>query len=440
MVSKFFSSSLHQKILLIAAPMILSNITTPLMGMVDTAILGHMDGAYFLAGASVATLIITQIYWLCGFLRMTSTGLSGQAKGAQDSIQLSRCLFQGWFIGLVLALFLLGFSQPILNVGIDLANANPDTQQVIVEYFNVRIWGAPAALSNLALIGWLIGQQRAKQVLWIQVCANMVNVGLSLWLALVLEWGVFGVALATVLAEYVILVLSVYLAMKNLVKPSWQLEWFSLAQLTPLFSLNLDTFFRNLILQLCIAFLLFTGIGFGTQAAAINAIILQFFTLIALGLDGVAYAAEALAAEKTGEKDDAGVIHVTLHGLIWSSVLAFLYALIFGLFDEQIVGVITDQLDLQIAMKNYVIILILLPLLGHWCFFFDGIFVGLTRAKAMRNSMLLSGLCVFFPGYWLFSEWQNLGLWLAMLGFLLARGITLGGYFIYLYRKSWVEA
>ncbi|MCF2950291.1 MATE family efflux transporter [Paraglaciecola aquimarina] len=434
----FFQTSLHKKILLIALPMILSNVTTPLMGLVDTAVLGHMDGAHYLAGASIAALVITQVYWVCGFLRMTSTGLSAQAKGSNQADENNKSLFQGILIGFVLAGIILLFSSQILSAGIYFAQTSSQIETIMSEYFSVRIWGAPAAMANLAIIGWLIGQQAAKKVLVIQICGNLLNVVLNFWFVLGLGLEVYGVALATVISEYFIFVTSLLVALQVLGKPMLKKQWFSLANLTPLFSLNANTFIRNLVLQACIAFLIFSGVGFGTQAAAINAIIMQFFTLIALGLDGVAFAAEALVGEHKGKKDHDGVVQASLHGLVWSTLLAVAYSLVFYCWGMEITGLITDQTSLQLAMQDYMLYVILLPIIAHWCFYFDGIFVGLTRAKAMRNSMIFSGLIIYFPSFWLFSDHQNQGLWIAMLLFMLSRGVTLGGYFSHLCQKRLV--
>ena len=435
-LSNFFQVSLHQKIIVIAIPMILSNVTTPLMGLVDTAVLGHMQGMYFLAGASVAALIITQLYWLCGFLRMTSTGLSAQAKGSKDNNQLNQSLFQGILFGFLLGCLLLLMQDGILTLGLYFADATSVIEGVIKEYFSTRIWGAPAAIVNLALVGWLIGQQKAKQVLLIQVFANLLNLVLNLWFVFGLELEVFGVALASVVAEYSISILSMIVAFNIIGKPIIQKKWFSGAYLLPLLSLNSNTFFRNLILQGCIAFLIFKGVGFGSMSAAINAILMQFFTLIALGLDGVAYAAEALVGEQKGQKNANGIIHVTLHGLVWSTFVAVIYSLVFIVWGTEIISLITNQATLQLEMKDYLIIVYCLPVIAHWCFFLDGVFVGLTRAKAMRNSMLLCGLTVYFPVIWILTDYANQGLWIAMLLFLLSRGISLGGYFIYLCRTG----
>jgi MATE family multidrug resistance protein len=435
-LSNFFQISLHQKIIVIALPMILSNVTTPLMGLVDTAVLGHMQDTYFLAGASVAALVITQLYWLCGFLRMTSTGLSAQAKGSEDPYQLSQSLFQGILIGFLLGCFLLIIQDGILALGLYFADATPVIEGVISEYFRIRIWGAPAAIVNLALIGWLIGQQKAKPVLLIQVFANLLNLILNLWFVFGLGLEVFGVALASVVAEYFITIMSMIAALKIIGKTVIQKKWFSVVYLQPLLSLNGNTFFRNLILQACIAFLIFKGVGFGSTSAAINAILMQFFSLIALGLDGVAYAAEALVGEQKGKKSAKGIIYVTLHGLVWSTLVAVVYSLIFVVWGTEIISTITDQPVLKLEMKDYLIFVYCLPIIAHWCFFFDGVFVGLTRAKAMRNSMFLCGVVVYFPAFWVFISYANQGLWMAMLLFLLFRGVSLGAYFIYLCRTE----
>ncbi|MGS2721079.1 MATE family efflux transporter [Paraglaciecola aestuariivivens] len=435
-LSNFFQLNLHHKILLIAVPMVLSNITTPLMGLVDTAVLGHMNGTHILAGASVAALIVTQLYWLCGFIRMTSTGLSAQAKGSKNPESSSQALFQGAFVSVILGSVLWLAQDWVLALGLYFANASFAIEEVIIEYFQVRIFGAPAAMLNLAVVGWLIGQQKTKQVLSIQVLANLLNIGLNLWFVFGLQLNVKGVALATVLAEYFISIASVLVALRVLGKVHFRLSWFSWVSLSPLLQLNGHTFVRNLVLQACIAFLIFKGVGFGATSAAINAIMLQFFTLIALGLDGIAYAAEALVGEQKGQNNANGIKQVTLHGLVWSSVVAILYSLSFYWFGQPIMHLLTDQSQLHWHMQAYLPFVYWLPLVAHWCFFFDGIFVGLSRAKAMKNTMLLSALLVFFPVFYGLAAQQNFALWIAMLMFMLARGISLGGYFIYLYRSA----
>ena len=250
------------------------------------------------------------------------------------------------------------------------------------------------------------------------------------------DQGVKGVALASVAAEYSILLLGMWVAFKGmgLLMPHWALwRWSSLAQLM---SLNGYSFVRNLALQVCLAFVIFQGARFGPLTAASNAIIMQFFALIALGLDGIAYAVEALAGEAKGKNDAQEIKRVVLRGLLWSGVVATLYSLSFLLFGRQIIAILTDLPELRSFTEHYLLIIWLLPIISHWCFLLDGIFVGLTRAKAMQNSMLLSAVCFFFPSWWLLQDYQNYALWIALLLLMLGRGLSLGGYFVYLYRAQ----
>ena len=433
-LANFHDLTAHKRILLLALPMILSNITTPLVGMVDTAVLGHMQGSHFIAGAAVATLLITQLYWLCGFIRMSSTGLSAQALGQKNQDKAGEVLFQSLAVGILIGLAIFALQSPILQLGLYFSEANSLMAGVINSYFSVRIYGAPAALANLALIGWLIGQQQTKQVLFIQVIANLLNAGLNVTLVFVFDQGVAGVATASVVAEYFIFVASMLFALKLLPGTKINLNWFRLKQLSPLLQLNSHTFVRNLALQLCLAFLVLQGAKTGQMTAAINAILLQFFTLIALGLDGIAFAVEALVGEAKGKASQLGIAMVTLRGLFMSSIVALLYSLIFVVFGDNIIALLTDQTEIQTLAGDYMLIIWLLPLIAHWCFLLDGVFVGLTRGKAMQNSMLFSCVAVYFPTWWYFMEYGNWALWIAMLVFMAARGLSLGGYFSYLYQ------
>lgn len=435
-LSKFFRPSLHRSILFIAGPMILSNLTSPIMGLVDTAVLGHLNATHYLAGSSVAALFITQLYWLCGFLRMSTTGLSAQAYGQNNVAMATQTLAQGIFLSLLLGAAILVTRPLWLDAVLLLANAQQQVASVIRDYFTVRIWGAPAALANLVLIGWLIGQQQAKAVLWIQVAGNLINALLSISLVVYWQLDVSGVALATVIAEYSIMALSLVAIWRLLPDVTLNPAWLRFRHLRQLLALNGYSFVRNITLQLCLAFLVFQGMRFGATSAAVNAILLQFFSIIALGLDGLAYSAEALVGERLGKKNALGIASITSQSLVWSLAFALAYSAIFYFFGHNIVALLTSHSDLHMAASQYLPIIALLPLVAHWCFLLDGVFIGLTRAKAMQNSMLLSALLVYIPMWLLLSQWGNQGLWFALLAFLSARGLSLGGYFIYLYRTK----
>ncbi len=464
----------HKRLLTLAIPLIIANITTPLLGLVDTAILGRMESVEILAGAAIASLIITQIYWICGFLKMSVTGLSAQALSSSINEPL-KVIIQGFYFGLLISIVLLVFHNTILDIGLNLAGIGPETSQAIADqqvadnarrYFEVRIFSAPAALCNLAVIGWLIGQQKTKQVLLLQVIVNITNIIFSLIFVYAFNWGVEGVAGATVMAEYLMLclgVLLIYQLLHNRIKHQSVASthrkldnneylplfvrlrknlptWISPASLKNLIALNSHIFFRNLALQFTLAFVTFMGARYGATAVAVNAIILQFFALIALGLDGVANAVEALVGEAKGLKNKLLVNNQVKIGLAWSSFLALAYAVIFYFAGNIIVETLTTHVAVINEMERYQWIVVLLPVVAHWCFLFDGVFVGLGLGRPMRDTMILSALIGFLLTWWVCIELAvnpiNLSLWIAMLMFVLCRGVFLGGYYWYLYRSN----
>lgn len=430
-----FLSAQSQRIFALAIPMIISNITTPLIGLVDTAVVGHMDDVGYLAGVALGALILTQLFWLCGFLRMSATGLSAQAKGAQDSTAASQVLWQTSVLGGVIGLLVLLFQSPLLSAGLWLAEASPSIAQAASEYFSVRVWSAPFALINLALIGWLVGQHAHRNIMKIQIIANLINVALDILFVFVLDLGVFGVALASVIAEISIFIL----ALKQVLKIKgihFKADFLHAHFFKGMLALNANMLVRNLALQLCLAFVTYKGTAMGELIGSTNAIILQFFTLIALGLDGLAYATEALVGEAKGERSHSKFNQIVKTAMGWSLVFAALYSVLFGMAGSLIIGLLTDIESLRQSVEGYMIIIVVLPLIAHWCFLFDGVYIGLSHARAMRNSMLVCMVLFFFPTWYVLSEYENWGLWLSFLIFLGLRGVTLGGHLLYLSKKQ----
>ncbi|MEL7387610.1 MAG: MATE family efflux transporter [Pseudomonadota bacterium] len=420
----FFSD--HTRLLALALPMILANVTTPLLGLVDTAVLGHMSLPAMLAGASVGALILTQIYWVCGFLRMSSTGLSAQAKGHENRVyESAKVLWQTIGVAMVLGVLIVLIQVPIVKMGIALTQPNTHVAEYLKAYFDVRVWGAPAAMLNLALVGWLVGQQQTRAVMVIQIIGNLLNAALDILFVFHFEFSVAGVALASIIAEYSMAVMALMVSIKLAGGVRVYRSWFDRAARKVLMKLNSDMLLRNLALQGCLAFLTIQGARYGETPAAVNAILMQFFVLIALGLDGIAYGVEALVGEAKGAKDDSEIKRRTYQGLLWSSLFALGYSALFYFSGNTIVMQLTEHTSIVDAALPYLPLMVLLPLLAHWCFLYDGVFVGLTRASAMRNTMIISALGVFFP-MWLFTQSSgNISLWFALLAFLLARGITL---------------
>lgn len=430
-----FLSVQSQRVFALAIPMIISNITTPLIGLVDTAVIGHMGDVGYLAGVALGALILTQLYWICGFLRMSATGLSAQAKGAGDNSASSQILWQTGLMGFVLGMGIVLLQKPLLEAGLYLAEASPAIASAATDYFAIRVWSAPFALVNLALIGWLVGQQAHRDIMRIQIVANLVNVALDILLVFVFDFGIAGVAWASVVAELSIFILAMLRVMqvKGL---SFNFHFLQPNRLTNLLALNANMLVRNLALQLCLAFVTYKGTAMGELIGSTNAIILQFFTLIALGLDGLAYATEALIGEAKGRKSHVEFVSITKTAVLWSHVFALAYSAIFWFAGPFIIGLLTDIDALKASVEGYLFIVILLPVIAHWCFLFDGVYIGIANAKAMRNSMLVCMVLFFFPTWYLLSGFDNWGLWISFLVFLGLRGVTLGGHLLYLIHRK----
>lgn len=426
----------YRHLLALSIPMILSNITTPLLGMVDTAVMGHMGSVGLMAGASIGALVISQLYWVCGFLRMAITGVSAQAYGANDTIEQAKSAFQSVFLGACIGGLLIIFSPLVLTFGAWFAEPHPDIIPHVNDYIQTRLWGAPFALINFALLGWLIGQQRMKLVLTLSVIANLINGILDIVFVYGFDLGVSGLAAASVAAEIVIAVSAAVAVFGRSIRASLQINWLHPTALSPFLRLNHAILFRNLALQGTLAFITFEAARLGQEVVAVNAILMQFFVLSALGLDGIAQATEATVGEAKGQRSSDGIIQQVKTGVVCSSLFAVLCTVIFAEFSADIIQLLTDIPHIVSQSLSYQWVIVLLPIIGHWCFVFDGVFVALTRGIAMQNSMIISTLSCFFPVYWLLQSYGNTALWIAMLCFLLARGVTLGAYFVYLMKKE----
>jgi len=438
----------HKALFYLALPMILSNITVPLLGLVDTAVIGHLDQAYFLGGSTVGAMIITFITWLCGFLRMSTTGLSAQAFGESINHKMTDkgllILLRGLIVAFAIGLALIILQSPYIMGSLALAGGSDQVQFYAKQYSEIRIWGLPAALANLVVLGWLLGNHQAKAVMWLLITINLTNLCLDLLFVLVFDWQVRGIAWATLISEYSGLVLG--LLVIRLKYQSAIKVWFSHYQkiikavfdvdsLTSYFKLNRDILIRTLCLEICFVFITFQGARLGDDIVAANAILMNFVLLIAFGLDGIANAAEALVGKAKGANDNHLLNVVVKVSLFWTCVFALAYSLLFALLGEFFIGIISDIPSVVSLANNYIPWMTLLPIVACWCYLFDGVYVGLMQAKAMRNSMIIATFACFFPVWFLLQGYGNHGLWAAFSIFLLTRGITLAWHYNY-YIKS----
>ena len=408
--------------------MILSNITVPLLGIVDTAVIGHLGSAHYLAGIALGSAVISILFWLAGFLRMSTTGLVAQAYGKNDLTQLAALLKRSLLLASAVAVLLIVLSPLIKHAIAYLSAANSDVLTQAYQYFSIRIFSAPAALCNLVLLGWMLGVHYGRGPFYLLLVTNIVNIVLDIYFVVYLDWAVAGAAWASLIADYTALVFALFLVVKLAKKQDIDLNvpnWLSISKMAELLSLNRDIFIRSLILQLCFSFMTFYAARIGETTLAANAVLLNFLMLVSFALDGVAYASEAKVGQAKGQGSVKNIELWVKISVFWGMLFGVLYSLFFALFGNTIIKLLTNVPEVIQEATHYLPWIVVLPILAMSCFLFDGVFVGLTRAKNMRNSMILSAGVGFFGVFWVFIDLQNNGLWLAMSCFMLMRGLTL---------------
>lgn len=418
----------HAAVWRIAFPLILSNVTVPLLGMVDTAVVGHLDSAHYLAAVGVGATIFGFLFMGLNFLRMGTTGLTAQAFGADQGAELRNVLGQALLTAWTLGVLLIVLRSPALEFALRLIAPGDLVREQAEVYYNIRIWSAPAVLANYALLGWFIGLQNARVPLAIAIIINVINIGLDLWLVLGLHLDVAGVAAASVVAELIGMVVGLLLAVRVLrAHPGkWQRELlFDRTRIARLFSVNVNLLLRTLALAFAFAFLTARGARKGDLVLAANTLLLNFQFVMSFALDGLANAAEALVGQAHGKRDRSALRQAVIVTLGWSGLIAMTFSLLYLIAGHGIINLLTDLDDVREVAVRYLPWLVLSPLISVWSFVYDGVFVGLTRAAEMRTTMLLSTFAVFVPAALLLDGLGNHGLWLALMLFLLARGASL---------------
>jgi len=415
--------------------MILSNVTVPLLGIVDTAVMGHLEHPRYLAGVAIGATIFSFLFIGLNFLRMGTTGLAAQAYGAGDAGEQRTVLVQALLVALAMALLLLVAQRPVGRIGLLLLGPAPDVVAPAWTYFTVRIWAAPAALANFALIGWFIGMQNTRLPLALMLTVNVTNIALSVLFVVGLGYRTGGVAAASVIAEYAGLALGLA-QVRRLLPRDIRTDWArvkSRERLKRMLGVNANLLVRTLSLMFVFGFVTAQGARFGTAVLAANAILMQFQYLMAYALDGFAHAAEALAGRAQGAGDPAAFRRAVALSLQWTIGVAAAFCAVYALAGTGIVALMTGQPELRRVAAEYLPWIIASPLVSAWSFLFDGVFVGATWAAAMRNTMLLSAFAVFLPFFYL-TQWLalgNHGLWLAFIAFMAARGLSMG----WIYRR-----
>ncbi len=417
----------HRRVLGIAVPIVLSNATVPLLGLVDTGVVGQIGDPVPIGAVGIGAIILSAVYWVFGFLRMGTTGLAGQALGAKDTEEFNTLLIRVLLIGGAAGGFIILLQAPIFAGAFWVSPASADVETLARDYMSIRVWSAPAAIALFGITGWLIAAERTRAVLVLQIWMNGINILLDLVFVLGFGWGVSGVALATFLAEWSGLGLGLWFCRGAFQPPGW-LNWtrvFDRARLWRMASVNSDILLRSLLLQSIFISFLFFGSELGDVTLAANQILLQFLHLTAYALDGFAFAAEALVAQAAGAGAVQRLRRASLLSSVWGLGAAALMSVAFFVAGEWIIDTLTTSEDVRVVARVFLPWMVVMPLLGVASFMLDGIFIGATRTADMRNMMLISALIYWAAVLTLMPAFGNMGLWLALGISFVARGATL---------------
>ena len=418
----------HSRIWRLAGPIIISNISVPLLGAVDTAVVGHLPNAKFLGGVAVGALVFTFIYWGFGFLRMGTGGLTAQAFGADDPDEVRACLVRAAIIGIPISLVLIFLQTPIAWIAFEIINATPEVEALAEEYFFTRIWGAPATLTNFALLGWFIGVHKTEAALWHQLILNGVNILLDLVFVLGFGWGVSGVAAATAIADGVAVVFGLWLATPILRRNGGvfvRAKILEPGKIRRTLELNIDIFIRTICLVFAFAYFTAQGATFGNVVLAANAVLLNFQTFMAHALDGFAHAAQAMGGRAIGARDQSAFRVAVRVSMLWGVVVAVFFALTYLIAGTAILELLTGLPDVRGTADEFVIWSIIMPVVAVFSYVLDGVFLGAAHGRTMRNTMILSLIIYLGCCFALVPIWGNHGLWASLLIFMGARGLTL---------------
>lgn len=421
----------HKRVLAIALPIVLSNATVPILGAVDTGVIGQIGEAAPIGAVGIGAVILSALYWFFGFLRMGTSGLVAQARGAGQKAEVSALLMRGMIIGGAAGMGVILLQVPLFWAGFWLSPASSEVESLARVYMGIRVWGAPAAISIYALSGWLIGMEKTRGVFVLQLWMNGVNIGLDLWFVLGLGYGIEGVAVATLIAEWSGVLLALYLSRQAFESSQWR-QWariFDRVKLRRMAVVNRDIIIRSVLLMGSFMAFLFLGASLGDITLAANQIMLQFVEITAYALDGFAIAAETLVGGALGAQNRPALRKAALLTTLWALFGAMVLTVFFAVFGPWLIELMTTSEPVRIEAHRYLLWIVAFPLAGMPSWMFDGIFIGATRTREMRLAMLQSTIVYAVFLALLLPLWSNHGLWLALILFDGVRAVTLWRYY-----------
>lgn len=421
---------MNKRILGLAVPSIISNITVPLLGLVDVSIVGHLGSATYIGAIAVGGMLFSMIYWIFGFLRMGTSGLTAQAYGRRDLAEVILLFVRSVGIAFGLALLLILLQYPILKVAFTLIDATPAIKELASLYFRICIWGAPAVLGLYSFAGWFVGMQNSRFPMYIAITQNVVNIAASLFFVFIWNRGVAGVAMGTLVAQYAGLLMA-SLLWYGYYRRLWQkLNWKMLTDyeaMRSFFILNRDIFFRTLCLVAVTTYFTSRGAEQGDIILAVNTLMMQLFTLYSYIMDGFAYAGEALTGRYVGAHNQVDLTRMIRTLFAWGIGLALAFTLLYGIGGSSFLSLLTNEQEVLNASSDYFYWVLAIPLAGMAAFLWDGIYIGATASRQMLYSMLVASVSFFILQGIFQQRMGNHALWMAFIAYLFLRGLVQTG-------------
>jgi multidrug resistance protein, MATE family len=421
--------ALDHRILKFAVPNIISNITVPLLGFVDMALMGHLNSPVYIGAISLGTVIFNFIYWSLGFLRMSTSGLTAQAYGRKDHEQAAKILSRALFIALIAGLLILAFRSIISRAGFNLLDGTETVKKEAIIYFNIRVFAAPASIALFAFSGWFLGMHNARVPMIVSILINIFNILISVLFVVILGHTSDGVAIGTVCAQYIGLVLYIFYLFRKF--PDL-IKHINIQSITPLnelknfLSVSGDIFFRTLMVILVFTWFTSESAGQGNTILAVNSLFREFLMFFSFLMDGFAFAAEPLIGGEIGAGNRKDIRTIIRRIFKWGIMITILSTLIYGGLGYQIMSLLTNQTAILETAKPYLFYIALIPALCFSSFLWDGVYIGATASRQMLFSILFSTFGIFFPVWFILkNSLGNHALWIAMLLFMFSRGIYL---------------
>lgn len=433
----------HARVWALAVPMILSNLTVPLVALVDSAVVGHLPHSYQLGAVAVGASFYTVLASLAMFLRMGTTGFSAQAAGKNDHSALRRTLFQSLVLAWIIAALFAAAALPLSQLAFDVMQPSAQLHDLAARFFQIRLLGLPAILMQYAFVGWLLGLQNARAPLVIMLMTNITNVVLVLTFVLGLDWGVQGAAIASVCAEWSGVLLGIWLVRRRLATLGGHIDWAVMRTPTswkPLLQTNRDIFIRSCALQGVFLSITLRGAHLGDATVAANALLLNGLMVCSYALDGLSHAIEALCGYAIGARKKIALRRALVVSGGWALLISILFSIGFAVFGHIFIAMQTDMADVRKTAQEYMPYLALLPVIAVWSYILDGLFIGATKAREMRNAMLIS-VALTLPLALVLQSYANHGLWIALLTFMAMRAMTMVTFAQNMARKNrWIPA